>query len=117
MTYVDCFVAAVPTDNREAYLTHTTRASEVFRDHGATEIVECWGDEIPDGQLTSFPLAVKCEPHETVVMGWVRWPSKAVRDAGMPKVMADPRMSHGENPMPMDGKRLIYGGFSVLLEA
>ncbi len=115
MKYVDGFVAAVPTANREAYRQHAEIAAAVFKDQGALSVVECWGDDVPDGELTSFPLAVKREPDETVVFAWITWPSKAVRDAGMAKVMADPRMDSKRNPMPFDGKRLIYGGFDVLL--
>lgn len=117
MSYVDGFVAAVPTANRDAYREHAAKAAEAFRDHGATEVVECWGDDAPEGEITSFPLAVKRREDETVVFSWVRWPSKAVRDAGMAKVFADPRMQPDVNPMPFDGKRVIYGGFEVLLEA
>jgi uncharacterized protein YbaA (DUF1428 family) len=117
MAYVDGFVAAVPTANRDAYLKHATEAAKVFRDHGALQVVECWGDDVPDGTLTSFPMAVKKQPDETVVFSWVTWPSRAVRDEGMQKVMVDPRMQPENNPMPFDGKRLIYGGFEVLLDA
>ena len=80
-------------------------------------MVECWGDDVPDGKLTSFPLAVQRKADETVVFSWIVWPSKAVRDAGMAKVMADPRLKPEVNPMPFDGKRLIYGGFEVLVRA
>ena len=80
------------------------------------KVVECWGDDVPDGKLTSFPLAVQRKADETVVFSWIVWPSKSVRDAGMAKVMVDPRMKPDVNPMPFDGKRLIYGGFEVLVE-
>jgi uncharacterized protein YbaA (DUF1428 family) len=115
--YVDGFVTAVPTANRDAYLRHAQLAAQVFRDHGALSVSEGWGDDVPEGKLTSFPLAVQCKPDETVVLSWVTWPSRAVRDAGWQKVMADPRMHQETNPMPFDGKRLIYGGFQVLLTA
>lgn len=117
MTYVDGFVAAVPTANRELYRQHAADAAAVFKEHGALKVVECWGDDVPDGQVTSFPMAVKRKPDETVVFAWILWPSRAVRDAGMKKVMEDPRLKPDANPMPFDGKRLIYGGFEVLLEA
>jgi uncharacterized protein YbaA (DUF1428 family) len=80
-------------------------------------VVECWGDDVPDGKVTSFPMAVKCEPGETVVFSWIVWPSREVRDAGMAKVLADPRVQPEVNPMPFDGKRVIYGGFEVVVEA
>ncbi len=117
MPYIDGFVAAVPTANRDAYLRHAAEAAKVFRGHGALQLVECWGDDVPDGQLTSFPMAVKKQPDETVVFSWIAWPSKAVRDAGHAQVMADPRMRPENNPMPFDGKRLIFGGFEMALDA
>ena len=116
MSYVDGFVTPVPTANRESYLKHAREAAALFKEHGAIDVVECWGDDVPEGKLTSFAMAVKREPAETVVFSWISWPSRAVRDAAWEKVMADPRMQPGANPMPFDGKRLIYGGFQVLLQ-
>ena len=116
MTYIDGFVAAVPTANREAYQEHAKAVAALFRSHGALRVVECWGDDVPDGKLTSFPRAVQCRDDETVVFSWIEWPSKAVRDAGMAKVLADPEMSPERCPMPFDGQRLIFGSFEVLVE-
>jgi len=116
MSYVDGFVAAVPTANREVYKRHAQDAAAVFKEHGALAVVECWGDDVPEGKLTSFPMAVKRKEDETVVFSWIAWPSRQVRDEGMKKVMADPRLRPGVNPMPFDGQRLIYGGFDVLFE-
>ena len=113
--YVDGFVVPVPTANREAYLQHAKDVAVLFKEYGATSVVECWGDDVPEGKVTSFPMAVKVESSETVVFSWVTWPSRAVRDAGWAKLMADPRMATGATPMPFDGKRMIYGGFEVLL--
>ncbi len=115
MTYVDGFVAAVPTANRAAYQKHAEDAAVLFKEHGALTIVECWGDDVPEGKLTSFPIAVKRNDDETVVFSWVTWPSRPARDAGWKRLMADPRMQPGVNPMPFDGKRLIYGGFEMIL--
>ncbi len=117
MSYVDGFVTPVPTSNQEAYRKHAEQAAALFKEYGATGVVECWGDDVPEGKVTSFPMAVKREPSETVVFSWITWPSRTVRDEGWAKVMADPRMAPGVNPMPFDGKRLIYGGFQVLLQA
>jgi uncharacterized protein YbaA (DUF1428 family) len=117
MTYVDGFLAAVPNANREKFRQHAEAAAVVFKEHGALKIVECWGDDVPDGKLTSFPLAVKCQPDETVIFSWIMWPSREVRDAGMAKVMADPRLQPDNNSMPFDGKRVVFGGFKVLVEA
>lgn len=115
MNYVDGFVAAVPTADREKYLSYAQRAAAVFKEYGALQVAECWGDDVPEGKLTSFPMAVQRKPDETVIFSWITWPSKAVRDVGMKKVMDDPRFSPEKNPMPFDGKRLIYGGFQMIL--
>jgi uncharacterized protein YbaA (DUF1428 family) len=117
MSYVDGFVAAVPTANREAYRKHAEAVLVVFREHGATRCVECWGDDVPEGKVTSFPMAVKRGDHEAVVFAWVEWPSKEARDAGWAKIMADPRMQPDASPMPFDGQRMIYGGFSPIVDA
>ena len=117
MAYVDGFVAAVPTANREIYKKHAQAAAVVFKEHGAMKLVECWGDDVPDGKITSFPMAVKRKEDETVVFSWIIWPSRKVRDEGMKKVMADPRLQPDTNPMPFDGKRMIYGGFEMIVEA
>ncbi len=117
MSYIDGFLAAVPTANREKFRRHAEEAAVVFKEHGALKVVECWGDDVPDGKLTSFPLAVKCQPDETVIFSWIMWPSREARDAGMAKVMADPRLQPDKNPMPFDGKRAVFGGFRVLVEA
>ena len=114
MNYVDGFVAAVPTANKAAYLEHARLAATVFKAHGALGVVECWGDDVPDGKLTSFPMAVQRKADETVVFAWITWPSREVRDAGMKKVMDDPRMR--DMQMPFDGQRMIYGGFQVVLD-
>jgi uncharacterized protein YbaA (DUF1428 family) len=114
MNYIDGFVAAVPTVNRERYKKHAEAAAVVFKEHGALGLVECWGDDVPQGKLTSFPMAVKCKDDETVVFSWISWPSKKARDEGMKKVMADSRLKPED--MPFDGKRMIYGGFQVLVD-
>ncbi len=115
MSYVDGFVLAVPTSKREAYLQHARQAARIFREHGALSVVECWGDDVPDGTLTSFPMAVQRRPDETVALGWIVWPSRQARDAGMKAVMDDARLQ--KDGMPFDGQRMIYGGFDVILEA
>lgn len=115
MNYVDGFVAAVPTANREAFRSHAEIAATVLKECGALKIVECWGDDTPEGKFTSFPMAVKLEADETVVFSWIVWSSRAARDEGMKKMMADPRMAPDKNPMPFDGKRVIYGGFQMIV--
>ncbi|MEX3954575.1 DUF1428 domain-containing protein [Trinickia sp. EG282A] len=117
MTYVDGFVVPVPTVNREVYRQFAERAAAVFKEHGALKVVECWGDDVPEGKVTSFPMAIKRKDDETVVFSWVVWPSHQSRDEGMKAVMADPRLQPDKNPMPFDGQRLIYGGFEVIVDA
>ena len=84
----------------------------VFKECGALTVVECWGDDVPEGKLTSFPLAVQRKDGETVVFSWITWSSRSARDQGMKKAMEDPRLTGME--MPFDGKRMIYGGFEML---
>ncbi|MFH0265427.1 DUF1428 domain-containing protein [Vibrio rumoiensis] len=116
MSYVDGFVVAVPTENKEKYIKHATLAAEMFKDFGALQVVEAWGEEVPEGEVTSFPMAVKAKQDETIVFSWVVWPSKESRNAGWQKMMNDPRMDPENNPMPFDGKRLIYGGFNMIVD-
>jgi uncharacterized protein YbaA (DUF1428 family) len=117
MTYVDGFITAVPNGNKAAFLEFAKAASALFKKYGALQQVECWGDSVPDGKLTSFSLAVKKAADETVVFSWVVWPSKTARDTGWAKMMEDPRMKPENLPMPFDGKRMIYGGFDVIFES
>jgi uncharacterized protein YbaA (DUF1428 family) len=117
MSYVDGFVAAVPTANRDKFRKHAEAAAVVFKEHGALKIVECWGDDVPEGKVTSFPMAVKRKEDETVVFSWIIWPSRKSRDEGMKKIMGDPRLQPDKNPMPFDGQRMIFGGFEVIVEA
>ncbi|KGE78205.1 DUF1428 domain-containing protein [Halomonas sp. ND22Bw] len=116
MSYVDGIVAAVPTANRQAFIEHARKAAAVFKEHGALKVVECWGDDVPEGEVTSFPMAVQCQPDESVVFSWLVWPSREVRDQAMARIMEDPRLSPEVNPMPFDGKRLIHGGFAMVIE-
>lgn len=114
MSYVDGFVIPVPQANREAYEAVAKAMAPLFLEHGALQVVECWGDDVPEGKQTDFRRAVKAEEGETVVFSWILWPSKAARDEGSRRVMADPRMTSGSD-MPFDGRRLIFGGFEMLL--
>lgn len=115
MTYVDGFVIPVPKANREAYRQLAAMAAPIFKEYGALKVVECWGDDVPPGKLTSFPTAVQCNEDEVVVFSWIVWPSKEARDKGNGLAMNDPRMVPPDI-MPFDGKRMIFGGFEVLLE-
>jgi len=117
VSYVDGFLAAVPTANKAAYLDFVRKSAPIFKKHGALKLVETWGDDIPDGEVTSFPLAVKCKPDETVVLSWVLWPSKEVRDVGLKRVIDEHNQLYPGGEMPFDGKRMVFGGFELLFES
>src|SRR5688572_18882907 len=120
MAYIDGFVIAVPTANRQQFIDHASKADSVFKELGATRVLECWGDDVRDGKLTDFRRAVQAKEDETVVFSWVEWPDKATRDAAMSRMdelmKTDERFNPEKNPMPFDGKRLIYGGFAPVVE-
>jgi uncharacterized protein YbaA (DUF1428 family) len=116
MPYVDGFVVAVPKQNLEAYKALARKAGEIWKEHGATAYVECIGDDVPYGKLTSFPRAVQAKDDEVVVFAWIVCQSRAQRDEINAKVMADPRLKAEMSNMPFDGQRLIYGGFETFLE-
>jgi len=115
MAYIDGFLLAVPTANKEAYRAMAEKAAPIFLDHGALRCVETWGDDVPDGKVTDFRMAVKATPEETVVFSWIVWPSKEVRDAGMKGFMEDPRVEE-MTEMPFDGQRMMFGGFAPLVD-
>jgi len=115
MGYADGYLVPCPRDNRDAYLALAQKASAIFQEYGATRVVEAWGDDVPDGKVTDYRMAVKAEDSENVVFSWIEWPSKEVRDAGWKKIMEDERMKPDGQP-PFDGKRMIYGGFEPILD-
>ena len=114
MSYIDGFVIAVPHANREQFIGYARAFDPIFMEFGAIRVVECWGDNVPDGKLTDFRRAVQAKEDESVVFSWVEWPDKATRDAGMGKLMKDPRMDAATD-MPFDGKRMIFGGFAPVV--
>jgi uncharacterized protein YbaA (DUF1428 family) len=116
MAYVAGFVAAVPAANKEAYRKHAAEAAPMFKEFGATRMVEAWGDDVPDGKVTDFKGAVKAKPDEVVVFSWMEFPSKEVHEAADQKMMNDPRMKAMGASMPFDGKRMIWGGFVTLID-
>lgn len=117
MPYVDGFVLAVPTDKLDAYKKLAQTAGEVWKEHGALSFVECIADDVPYGELTSFPRAVQQKEGETVVFSWITYKSREARDKINKKVMADPRLKdQSPSDMPFDGKRMIYGGFKSIVE-
>jgi uncharacterized protein YbaA (DUF1428 family) len=115
--YVDGFVLPVEAGKREAYARLAATAAPVFREHGAVRVVEAWGDDVPRGKVTDYYRAVKAAEAESIVYSWIEWPSKAARDAGWAKVMADPRMQPDHDAMPFDPKRMFWGGFEMLLDS
>lgn len=116
MPYVDGFVVPVPKQNIDAYTKLARQAGEVWKEYGALAYVECFGDDVPYGELTSFPRAVQAKEDEVVVFSWIVYRSREDRDAILAKVMADPRLKDTMSNMPFDGKRMIYGGFKTFLE-
>jgi uncharacterized protein YbaA (DUF1428 family) len=116
MAYIDGYVIAVPTANKEKFIKHASAADSLCLQFGALRVLENWGDDVPAGKLTDFRRAVQAKDDETVVFSWIEWPDKATRDAGMEKMMKDPSMDPKKNPMPFDGKRMIFGGFTPVIE-
>ena len=116
MSYIDGFVIAVPTANRDKFIDHAGTFDSLFLEFGALRVVEGWGDDVKEGKQTDFRRAVAAKDDETVVFSWIEWPDKATRDAGMKKMMDDPRMDPKTNPMPFDGMRMIFGGFEPVVE-
>ncbi len=117
MNYIDGFVTPVRIINKDSYLQHAAMTADVFKEYGALRVVESWGDDVPEGKLTSFTMAIQRADDEAVVQTLVEWPSKAVRDSAWKKIMADPRMDPANAAQPpFDGKRMIYGGFQMILE-
>jgi uncharacterized protein YbaA (DUF1428 family) len=117
MTYVDGFVLAVPADKKDAFREHASGLLPFFKQAGVTRVVESWGDDVPDGKVTDYKGAVKATSDEKIVYSWIEWPSKQARDAAWPKIMQDGRMKPDHANMPFDGKRMIYGGFTPIVDA
>ena len=115
MPYVDGFILAVPKKSLEAYKEIARTAGAVWMDHGALSYVECVGDDVPYGELTSFPRSVQATDDEVVIFSWITYESREQRDAINAKVMADPRMDADMKDMPFSGKRMIFGGFVPFL--
>lgn len=113
--YVDGFVLAVSKDKVDAYKELSTLAGKIWKEYGAIDYVECIADDVPYGELTSFPRAVQAKDDELVVFSWITYESREKRDEVNAKVMADPRLKMTMDNPPFDGKRMIYGGFKTLL--
>lgn len=120
MTYIDGFVIACPAANKDKFIEHARTADPMFIEMGALRVVECWAEDVPNGEVTDFRMAVKAEDAEEVLFSWIEWPDKVTRDAAYAKMMSpdfkDPRMDPETNPMPFDGKRMIWGGFTPIVD-
>ena len=120
MNYIDGFVIACPKAKQREFVKHASTTDAMFLEMGALRVVECWADDVPTGTLTDFRMAVKATEHEDVAFSWIEWPDKATRDAAMARLRdpenSDPRMDQSNNPMPFDGKRMIYGGFVPVVD-
>ena len=115
MAYTDGFIIAVPNANRQEFIDYASKFDTIFLEFGATRVVECWADDVPAGKQTDFQRSVKATDDESVVFSWVEWPDKATRDAGMERMMEDPRMDDAK-AMPFDGARMVFGGFVPVVD-
>lgn len=120
MTFIDSFVIAVPTANRDQFRRHCETADSWFLENGALRVVETWGEDVPKGEVTDFYRAVGAKEDETVCVGFIEWPDKATRDESMGRMMSgeitDDRFDQKKNPVPFDGKRMIFGGFQTIYD-
>jgi uncharacterized protein YbaA (DUF1428 family) len=115
MAYVDGFVIAVPKDKLDTYKAMARECASIWKEFGATDYVECAGDDTPYGEVTSFPRAVQAKDDEIVIFSWIVYESRAVRDAANKRIMENPRLKKMMESPPFDGKRMIYGGFQPFL--
>ncbi|MDP2121840.1 MAG: DUF1428 domain-containing protein [Hoeflea sp.] len=118
MSYVQGFLLAVPNANKAAYTDIARASAKVFRENGALSVMEAWGTDVPDGKVTSFPMAVKLEAEESVVFSWIIWPDKQAAETGMNASMKqlEGLMGNDMSKMPFDGMRMMWGGFEPIVE-
>ena len=120
MAYIDGYVIAVPTANEQKFIDFANKFDPIFLEYGATRVLECWGDDVPHGKQTDFYRAVAAKDDEAVLFSWIEWPDKAARDrvmGQMDTLIQDDRFNPEKNPMPFDGKRMIFGGFQMVVDA
>ncbi len=113
MSYIDCILVPVKTSNKAEYVAFAHDIDAAFMAHGALEVVDCWGVDVPDGEVTSMPKAVDLQEGETVGFAWIRWPSREVRDAAYEKIFTE---DGAFNEFPFDGKRMIFGAFEPIVD-
>ncbi|MEL6360350.1 MAG: DUF1428 domain-containing protein [Pseudomonadota bacterium] len=116
MAYIEGFVIPVPTADKQAFIDFAYKFDTIFKEHGASRILECWEEDVAEGTLTDFRKSVQAKPDESIVFSWIEWPDKQTRDAAMEILTKDPRFDPEVNPMPFDGKRMIFGGFLPVVE-
>ena len=114
MAYITGFLTPVKTENKDRYIESARTSWPMFKGYGATAQIENWGVDVPDGKLTSFPMAVKLQPGEVVVFSWLQWPDRETADAAWAKMESDPAFA--DMDMPFDGKRMMWGGFEAIFE-
>ncbi|GFE65113.1 DUF1428 domain-containing protein [Litoreibacter roseus] len=117
MSYITVAIYAVPTAKKDEFIAHSKELTPLFTKHGALAAIDAWGDDVPEGETTSFPMAVKCGADETVAYSHVIWPDKETHDANMSNVMTAMQQATEDNPMPFDGKRMIFASFQQVVEA
>jgi uncharacterized protein YbaA (DUF1428 family) len=115
MSYVTGFLLPVPSANKDAYIASARKGWDLFKKYGAQSMVECWGEDVPEGKVTSFPMAVKKKDDEVVVFSWLTWPDKKTADDAWKKMEQDPAMK--DMQMPFDGQRMMWGGFSPVFQS
>jgi uncharacterized protein YbaA (DUF1428 family) len=115
MSYVTGFLTPVPVANKQAYIDSARQGWAMFKRYGAISMTECWGEDVPDGKVTSFPMAVKKKDDEVVVFSWIVWPDRQTADKAYAGMMEDPAMK--EMQMPFDGQRMMWGGFTPVFES
>jgi uncharacterized protein YbaA (DUF1428 family) len=116
MTFIEGFIVPVPRDNRDAYRQHAAEAFTIFNDLGVRRLVEAWADDVPEGKVTDFRMAVAAKEDEKVVFSFFEYPDRATRDGANSKMMSDPRLEKMGESMPFDGKRMVMGGFESFVD-
>ena len=113
MPYIEGFVAAVAKANKDAYIKHAREAVAQFKKLGAARVIECWGDDVPKGEVTDFYKATQAKPDEVPIFSWIEWPDRATRDAANKKMTEE--FDPANMQMPFDGKRMFFGGFEQVV--
>ncbi len=116
MSYIQGFLIPVPKSNKSTYVDMAEKSAPIFKEYGATRIVESWGADIADGKVTDFKKAVKAEGDEAVVFAWIEWPDRETYEAASQKMESDPRWKDMPE-MPFDGMRMMWAGFEPIFDS